>query len=202
VRYGEDIGMEVRQLPSLGQRSKVEGQRSEVEGQGPEVSSSMVRRLLAEGAVKEAAECLGCPYSITGKVVKGEHIGTGLGYPTANLQPNDPRKMIPAPGVYAVSVTVEGQRSKVKGQRTKDKGQRSKDIYMGMMNIGTRPTFGVHPQTLEVHILDYEGDLYGKEITVSFIKRLREERCFDNKEELKTQLEEDRRRVEELRIEN
>jgi riboflavin kinase/FMN adenylyltransferase len=103
--------------------------------------------------------------------------------------------MIPAPGVYAVSVTVEGQRSKVEGQR-------SKDIYMGMMNIGTRPTFGVHPQTLEVHILDYEGDLYGKEITVSFIKRLREERCFDNKEELKTQLEEDRRRVEELRIEN
>ena len=186
VRYGEDIGMEVRQLPSLGQRSKVEGQRSEVEGQGPEVSSSMVRRLLAEGAVKEAAECLGYPYSITGKVVKGEHIGTGLGYPTANLQPNDPRKMIPAPGVYAVSVTVEGQRSK--------------DIYMGMMNIGTRPTFGVHPQTLEVHILDYEGDLYGKEITVSFIKRLREERCFDNKEELKTQLEEDRRRVEELKV--
>ena len=188
VRYGEDIGMEVRQLPSL-------GQRSEVEGQGPEVSSSMVRRLLAEGAVKEAAECLGYPYSITGKVVKGEHIGTGLGYPTANLQPNDPRKMIPAPGVYAVSVTVEGQRTKVEGQR-------AKDIYMGMMNIGTRPTFGVHPQTLEVHILDYEGDLYGKEITVSFIKRLREERCFDNKEELKTQLEEDRRRVEELRIEN
>ena len=193
VRYGEDIGMEVRQLPSLGQRSEVEGQRSEVEGQGPEVSSSMVRRLLAEGAVKEAAECLGYPYSITGKVVKGEHIGTGLGYPTANLQPNDSRKMIPAPGVYAVSVTVEGQRSKVEGQR-------SKDIYMGMMNIGTRPTFGVHPQTLEVHILDYEGDLYGKEITVSFIKRLREERCFDNKEELKTQLEEDRRRVEELKV--
>ena len=188
VRYGEDIGMEVKQLPSL-------GQRSEVEGQGPEVSSSMVRRLLAEGAVKEAAECLGYPYSITGKVVKGEHIGTGLGYPTANLQPNDSRKMIPALGVYAVSVTVEGQRSEVEGQR-------SKDIYMGMMNIGTRPTFGVHPQTLEVHILDYEGDLYGKEITVSFIKRLREERCFDNEEELKTQLEEDRRRVEELRIEN
>lgn len=195
VRYGEDIGMEVRQLPSLGQRSEVKGQRSEV-------SSSMVRRLLAEGAVREAADCLGYPYSITGKVVKGEHIGTGLGYPTANLQPNDSRKMIPAPGVYAVSVTVEGQRSEVEGQRTKVEGQRSKDIYMGMMNIGTRPTFGVHPQTLEVHILDYEGDLYGKEITVSFIKRLREERCFDNKEELKTQLEEDRRRVEELRIEN
>ena len=139
VRYGEDIGMEVRQLPSLGQRSKVEGQRSkvkgqrskvkgqrsEVEGQGPEVSSSMVRRLLVEGAVKEAAECLGYPYSITGKVVKGEHIGTGLGYPTANLQPNDSRKMIPAPGVYAVSVTVEGQRSEVEGQRTKVKGQRT-----------------------------------------------------------------------------
>ena len=69
-----------------------------------------------------------------------------------------------------------------------------------MMNIGTRPTFGTHTQTLEVHLLDYEGDLYGKEITVNFIKRLREERRFDNEEELKTQLKEDADSVHSLEV--
>jgi riboflavin kinase/FMN adenylyltransferase len=69
-----------------------------------------------------------------------------------------------------------------------------------MMNIGTRPTFGEHPQTLEVHILDYEGNLYGKEITVEFIERLRDERRFENEEELKRQLEEDKRRIGELKL--
>ena len=72
--------------------------------------------------------------------------------------------------------------------------------YKGMMNIGTRPTFGTNPQTLEVHILDYEGDLYGQEICVSFIERLRDERRFNNMEELKAQLDEDKRRTEELKI--
>lgn len=68
------------------------------------------------------------------------------------------------------------------------------------MNIGTRPTFGEHPQTLEVHILDYKGDLYGKEITVEFIERLRDERRFENEEELKRQLEEDKRRIEAMKL--
>lgn len=68
------------------------------------------------------------------------------------------------------------------------------------MNIGTRPTFGTHAQTLEVHILDYEGDLYGQEIRVSFMERLRDERRFDNIEELKVQLDEDQKRVKELKI--
>ena len=126
----------------------------------------------------EAAEALTYPYSITGEVVKGEHIGTTLGFPTANLQPTDECKQIPAPGVYAVRCKT----------------------HKGMMNIGTRPTFGEHPQTLEVHILDYEGDLYGKEITVEFIERLRDERRFENEEELKRQLEEDKRRIEELKL--
>lgn len=172
VHYGREIGIEVRGLPSANY------QLSTANCQLSEVSSSMIRRLLEEGNVHEAAEALTYPYSITGEVVKGEQIGTTLGFPTANLQPTDECKQIPAPGVYAVRCKT----------------------HKGMMNIGTRPTFGEHPQTLEVHILDYKGDLYGKEITVEFIERLRDERRFENEEELKRQLEEDKRRIGELKL--
>ena len=177
VRYGREIGIEVKGLPSANY------QLTATNCQLYEVSSSMVRRLLEGGNVHEASEALTYPYSITGTVVKGEHIGTTLGFPTANLQPTDKRKLIPAPGVYAVRCGMDDGRSKT---------------HKGMMNIGTRPTFGEHSQTLEVHILDYEGDLYGKEITVEFIERLRDERRFENEEELKRQLEEDALRVQSL----
>ena len=162
VRYGEELGMKVESLPPLSQESMV--------------SSSAIRQLLANGDVREAAKCLTYPYAITGKVVKGEHIGTTLGYPTANLQLTDTRKIIPAAGVYAV------RWGKLKG----------------MMNIGTRPTFGEHQQTLEVHFLNYEGDLYGQTITVQFMERLRDERRFDSEEGLIAQLKEDEKRVENL----
>ena len=160
VRYGEELGMKVESLPPLSQQSAV--------------SSSAIRQLLVNGDVHEAAKCLTYPYSITGKVVKGEHIGTTLGYPTANLQLTDTRKIIPAAGVYAV------RWGKLKG----------------MMNIGTRPTFGEHQKTLEVHFLNYEGDLYGQTITVQFMERLRDERRFDSEEGLIAQLKEDEKRVE------
>ena len=173
VSYGL---MEVKRLPSLSPN-----------GEGNQVSSSMVRKLLEEGNVREAADALCYPYQITGTVVKGEHVGTKLGFPTANLQLNDPHKLIPAPGVYAVRVTVKGQRSKVNGNK-------------GMMNIGTRPTFGEHQQTLEVHILDFKGDLYDKEVKVEFIERLRDEQRFESKEELTDQLLKDEMRIKNLKI--
>jgi riboflavin kinase/FMN adenylyltransferase len=174
VRYGEEIGIKVKGLPP-----------TPSEERGGIVSSSKVRRLLEEGKVHETAEALTYPYRITGKVVSGEHIGTTLGFPTANLQPIDSRKLIPAPGVYAVRCVMDEGRGK---------------ILRGMMNIGTRPTFGGHAQTMEVYILGYEGDLYGQTITVEFLERLRDERRFDSKEELKVQLEEDRKRVESLEL--
>lgn len=174
VRYGEEIGVKVKGLPP-----------TPSEERGGIVSSSKVRRLLEEGKVHETAEALTYPYRITGKVVSGEHIGTTLGFPTANLQPIDSRKLIPAPGVYAVRCVMDEGRGK---------------ILRGMMNIGTRPTFGEHAQTMEVYILGYEGDLYGQTITVEFLERLRDERRFDSKEELKVQLEEDRKRVESLKL--
>lgn len=162
VRYGRELGMKVESLPPLSRLSTV--------------SSSAIRQLLANGEVREAAKCLTYPYGITGKVVKGEHVGTTLGFPTANLQLRDAGKIVPAAGVYAVRW----------------------GALKGMMNIGTRPTFGVHRQTLEVHFLHYEGNLYGQSVTVQFVERLRDERRFDCEEDLKAQLMEDARRVESL----
>ena len=157
VRYGRELGIEVTALPPL------------TGWENTQVSSSGIRQLLTDGHVEEAAECMGHRYTITGRVTHGEHVGTGMGYPTANLVPDDPCQLIPAPGVYAVLVSP----------------------YKGIMNIGTRPTFGEHPQTLEVHLLHYHGDLYDQQLNVSFVSRLREERRFDNAETLKEQIRQD-----------
>lgn len=158
VRYGRDMGIEVLQLPAEG-----------------EVSSSLVRKLLAEGHVAEAAELLGRPYQLIGHVGHGEHIGTQLGYPTANIMPDESLQLIPKAGVYAVKVQLPS----------------SVHPHKGMMNIGTRPTFGQHPQTLEVHVFDYEGDLYGEQLRLIFSSRLRGERRFESAEALVAQLKKD-----------
>lgn len=159
VRYGQELGIEVRQLRAEGRSS-----------------SSYVRQLLQEGNVSEAARELGHLYTIGGHVAHGEHIGTGLGYPTANLVPDDERLLIPAPGVYAVRC----------------------GAYQGMMNIGTRPTFGEHQQTLEVHIFGLQQNLYGKRLRVDFVERLRSEQRFDTVEALQAQLAKDAEQAKEL----
>lgn len=166
VRYGRELGIEVVSLPP-----------APSEGREGVVSSSYIRQLLLDGQVAEAAQCLGHPYSISGRVVHGEHIGTELGFPTANLVPSE-SQLIPAPGAYAVRVTFNTPHSSLHTQS-------------GMMNIGTRPTFDGHEQTLEVHILHFHEDLYGQALSVEFVKRLREERRFDSMEALKEQLKQD-----------
>lgn len=169
VGYGRDMGMTVLQGDSF----DVEDIR---------VSSSKVRRLLAAGDVEMAARCLGRPYRLTGTVVSGEHIGTGLGYPTANLMPSDKYKLIPAAGVYAVRARV--------GDSPKWKS--------GMMNIGNRPTFGGDHLTLETHLFRFEDNIYGQPMTVSFVSRLRSELRFDSREALMEQLSLDARQAERI----
>lgn len=159
VRYGHELGIEVLQLPAEGQ-----------------VSSSLIRQLLLKGQVAEAAEALGHPYKLKGRVEHGEHVGTRLGFPTANIVPDSAAQLIPAPGVYAVTC----------------------DTLKGIMNIGTRPTFGPHPQTLEVHLLHYDGNLYGQQLSVAFIQRLRDEQRFDSMEALQRQLQRDAQQAEAL----
>jgi riboflavin kinase/FMN adenylyltransferase len=162
VRYGKAIGIEV-----------VECDPFEI-SDGKRVSSTLVRELLADGRVDEAAECLGHPYSVEGTVVEGFHEGRKIGFPTANLD-IDPLKIIPVGGVYAVKVRVEGDMQ----------------LHHGMMNIGHRPTYGVNELTLETNIFRFRENIYGKKIRVEFCKKLRNERRFDTISELARQLSED-----------
>ena len=169
VRHGHEIGMEV-----------VPGRPLETCA-GLRPSSSAVRQCLQAGRVEQARELLGRSYGIDGIVVSGEHIGHRLGFPTANLQPAEAQKVIPAAGVYAVWATIDGGRPRP-----------------AMMNIGTRPTFDGHQQTLETHILDFDGDLYGRPLSVSFEGRLRPERRFDGADELQAQLQRDAEQARKL----
>lgn len=172
VRYGGQLGMQV-----------LRGDVELMDGGSQAVSSSVIRRLLAEdGRVNLMPRYLTRRYALKGRVMAGEHIGHRLGYPTANLELEDAGKLIPAAGVYAVWVMLEGEQSP----------------RAAMMNIGMRPTFDGHRQTLEVNILGFDGDLYGQTVQVAFVERLRDERKFDSPEALKAQLEQDRVRVNEL----
>ena len=178
VRYGQELGIEVMNLPPLAQHPSPNTHHPSpiTQHPSPNICSSYIRQLLQAGNVSEATACLGRHFTITGRVVHGEHIGTSLGYPTANLLPDDPRQLIPAAGVYAVLVSPNTHHP---------------TPFKGMMNIGTRPTFGQHSQTLEVHLLHYQGDLYDQQLSVSFVSRIREERRFDNVETLKEQIKQD-----------
>lgn len=140
------------------------------------VSSTSVRNALSEeGDVQLARNFLGRPYKLQGYVTHGDKRGKQLGFPTANIQPIHSRKIIPFRGVYAVDIEVDGK------------------IWRAMMNIGYRPTFDEElNQTLEIHIFDFDQEIYGRQITVYFLQRVREERKFDGKQELIAQLEDDK----------
>jgi riboflavin kinase/FMN adenylyltransferase len=161
--WGRELGMEVVcGLPLTAPPSTINHPPSTI-------SSSFIRRLLGEGRIEEATQCLGRPYNLPGKVVHGEQQGHRLGFPTANLCPNALR-IVPGGGVYAVRVhTAEG-------------------LYGGMTNIGLRPTFDGHRQTIETHLFNYDGDLYGKRLTIDFLTRLRDEQHFDSPEALARQM--------------
>jgi len=133
------------------------------------VSSTMVRKCVLEGDLKKAEKLLGRKYEIVGEVVKGrDRGGRLLGFPTANIRMDD--KLCPQTGVYAVEVVVDGK------------------VYGGAANIGYNPTFGDESLSLETHIFDFSGDLYGKEIVVRLVERLREEKKFSGPEELAKQI--------------
>jgi len=166
VRYGKQLGMDV-----------LRGEEERFPNTLMPVSSSAIRQLLLQGDVSLAAQGLSQYYQLTGEVVSGEHIGHELGFPTANLQLDSPQRLIPAPGVYAVWAKT--------GQR----------VLPAMMNIGNRPTFHGTHQTLEVHILETVGDLYGEQLTVAFVEMIRSEIAFESREALVKQLEGDKKEI-------
>lgn len=145
------------------------------------VSSTKIRSALQNGYIEKANEYLGYSFRLHGTVIEGQKLGRRIQFPTANIQASDQNKIIPAFGVYAVFVHVNGKR------------------FQGMMNIGTRPTISnADYRSIEVHIIDFEGDLYNKSIEIEFIKKIREEQKFGSVKELKSQLEKDKQAVMNL----
>lgn len=140
---------------------------------GQEVSSTRIRRLVLEGRVEEALRLLGRPHAVCGRVVEGERRGRKIGFPTANLLPEE-GVAVPGRGVYACVVRVGEER------------------YAACTNVGVAPTFGGRSESLiEAHLLDFEGDLYGREIEVGFLRRIRGEKKFSGVEELQEQIRRD-----------
>jgi riboflavin kinase/FMN adenylyltransferase len=139
---------------------------------GEVVSSTAVRQALADGDIKKAEKLLGRPFRLEGKVVGGDKRGRKLGFPTANLEAA-PGQALPTGGVYACRAYVNGQ------------------IYSAMTNIGSHPTFGGSQKLIETYLIDYSGDLYGRELAIDIIERLRDEKKFDTAEQLEEQMAED-----------
>ena len=148
-----------------------------VRDNGQPISSTLIRTALAHGDLEAAARWLGRPYAIRGTVVRGAGRGRTIGVPTINLEPPDSRKLLPPDGVYAVRVTL---------------GAGSREQYGGMMNQGPRPTFGEDARTLEIHLFDFDGELYGEAVNVEWVRRLRAVQAFPSREALVAQLERDR----------
>ena len=144
------------------------------------VSSSWIRTEIEDGNIALANMLLGRPYTLSGTVVKGQMRGRLLGFPTANIAPDDPDKIIPKDGVYAVKVLIKG------------------NVHHGMLNIGTNPTFENTERTIEVHIFDFNADIYGQNIEVFFIERIRNEKRFNSVTELKEQLHNDKLASEKI----
>ena len=138
---------------------------------GEVISSTKIRQLLNAGEVEHAARLLGRPYAITGIVIKGDSRGKTLGFPTANIAPK--HIIIPSNGVYTVRILVRD------------------NYYNGIANIGIRPTFNKEVQTLEVHIFDFNEDIYGEEATITFFHRIRDERRFPDSAVLVRQIQKD-----------
>ena len=143
-----------------------------IEMGGRRVSSTRIRQALRQGDLSTAETLLGRPYSVTGTIVKGEQRGRALGFPTINISPPSD-KLLPHDGIYATWVTIGNQR------------------FRAATSLGTRPTFGGGPRKLESFILDFDGDVYGQEATVSFVERIRDEMAFESVDALKAQIARD-----------
>jgi riboflavin kinase/FMN adenylyltransferase len=142
------------------------------------VSSTRIRRLVSEARMDEAGALLGHPYFLDGTIVEGRKRGKTIGFPTANMVTDN--ELIPPHGVYATTTTIDGL------------------VHAGLTNIGVRPTFDETEPTIETHLLQYSGDLYGRTVRLAFVQRLRDERRFDDVHALRAQIEADQRRAEHL----
>ena len=158
---GQDMNFSVTVIPPV-----------RVKGEGEVVSSTAIRDALADGNMKRVTNLIGRCFSLQGRVTTGAGRGADLGFPTANLE-MDPRQALPAEGVYATWAHIDDR------------------AYQSMTNIGRRPTFGGNERTVETYVINYQGNLYRRELRIDFVERLRGEQQFDTVEELKKQVAKD-----------
>jgi riboflavin kinase/FMN adenylyltransferase len=169
VKFGNELGFNVVQV-------------DEYKYNNFNISSTIIRNLINAGDLNQANELLGYNYTLEGYVITGYKLGRTIGFPTANIEPCSEHKLIPSNGVYAVQVNIEDQK------------------HYGMLNIGFKPTVEkeLNKPTIEVHIFNFEGNLYDKKISIEFHKKIREEKKFASINELKAQLEHDNSQIRNL----
>lgn len=172
-RFGRDRSGDAALLEEVGKESGFEVGVVDMFGHlDGVVSSTRIRALLNQGEVEAAAALLARPYELTGKVIEGDGRGRTIGVPTANIDVG-PATLIPANGVYATRVATGNAQ------------------HRGVVNVGTRPTFAGHERRVEAHLLDFDGDLYGQHLAISFTGRIRAEQKFESIEALKAQIDDD-----------
>ena len=164
IKDAPKYGFEVEEIP-----------KHEIDHIG--ISSTIIRKSLSVGNITRAQKYLGRPFSLTGVIIHGDKLGSKLGFPTANIQVEEAYKLIPADGVYAVRVLLEGI------------------TYRGMLNIGYRPTVKGNDKRMEVNIFDFKMKIYGKMVTISFVKRIRKEKSFNSIKYLSEQLKSDKKEI-------
>ncbi len=181
-RFGKNRAEGFDQYKEYGRQFGIEVVQANVfQTNNTNVSSSAIRASLEAGDVEKSSAFLGRPYSLSGIVTEGAKLGRKIGYPTANIAPDDSEKIVPAAGVYAVYVLHQNKR------------------YSGMLNIGVRPTVSDENKiSIEVNIFDFDKDIYGDKIEVQFISKLRNEQKMNGLNELITQLNEDKKRAQKL----
>lgn len=178
-RFGKNRSADIHDLIQFGEKYDFEVEQiSAEEINDVSISSTKIRNALKEGNIKLANEFLGYEYNLTGKVVKGKQLGRTIGYPTANVQVTEAYKLIPVEAVYAAFAIIDGQK------------------HFGMLSIGTNPTLGENPVTIEINIFDFSEDIYDKEITIGFIDKIRDQEKFNSLEELKQVLAQDKLQTE------
>lgn len=173
-RFGRNRNADIDDLKRFGEQFDFEVEEiSKQELEDVAISSTKIRNALIAGDVQRANRYLGRPIMLNGTVVNGKKIGKTIGYPTANLSIAEEYKLIPAQGVYVVESEIDGR------------------LVYGMMNIGTNPTVGGNSQTIETYFFDFDADLYGQELTIEVLSRIREEKNFDSIDALVAAMKED-----------
>lgn len=174
-RFGKNRAANINDLIEFGGKYGFEVEQiSAQEVDSVSVSSTKIRNAIVNGAITLANEFLGYQYVLSGKIIKGKQLGRSIGFPTANLKIEENYKLIPKNGVYIVKSQLQGK------------------TVFGIMNIGINPTVNGENLSIEVHFLDFDSNLYNKEISISVIERIREEQKFNSIELLKAQIQKDK----------